>query len=92
MDRQNKDYLQKDFEKHKPKLFMPIMNTIIAIGAIVLMIKVAIENDVKIIWLIIFILLMLIFACGSWYSSFILKRQNKKATIDFQKETELLSI
>lgn len=90
MNRQNKDYLEKDFEKHQPKLFMPIMNTIIAAAAIVLMIRVAITNDVKIIWIIVFVLLMLIFAGGSWYSSFILKRQNKKATIDFQKETELL--
>ena len=90
MNRQNNDYLEKDFAKHQPKLFMPIMNTLIAIGAIVLMIKVAITNDVHIIWLIIFILLMLIFAGGSWYSSFILKRKNKKATADFQKETELL--
>ena len=51
MNRQNKDYLEKDFAKHQPKLFMPIMNTLIAIGAIILMIKVAITNDVKIIWL-----------------------------------------
>lgn len=90
MNRQNKDYLEKDFAKHQPKLFMPILNTLIALGAIVLMIRVAITNDVKTIWLIIFIILMLVFAGGSWYSSFILKRQNKKATIDFQKETELL--
>ena len=90
MNRQNKDYLEKDFAKHQPKLFMPIMNTLIAIGAIVLMIKVAITNNVKIIWLIIFIVLMLVFAGGSWYTSFVLKRKNKKATVDFQKETELL--
>ena len=90
MNRQNKDYLEKDFEKHQPKIFMPIMNTIIAIAAIVLMIKVAITNEVKIVWLIIFIILMIMFAGGSWYTSFILKRQNKKATVDFQKETELL--
>ena len=90
MNRQNKDYLEKDFEKHQPKLFMPIMNTLIAIGASVLMIRVAITNDVKPIWLVIFIVLMLVFAAGSWYSSFFLKRQNKKATVDFQKETELL--
>jgi hypothetical protein len=90
MNRQNKDYLEKDFEKHQPKLFMPILNTIIAVAAIVLMIRVAITNKVHIIWLIVFILLMIVFAGGSWYSSFILKRQNKKATVDFQKETELL--
>jgi phosphotransferase system glucose/maltose/N-acetylglucosamine-specific IIC component len=35
MNRQNKDYLEKDFEKHQPKIFMPIMNTIIAIAAVV---------------------------------------------------------
>ena len=90
MNRQNKDYLEKDFAKHQPKLFMPILNTIISVAAIVLMIKVAITNKVHIIWLVVFILLMLIFAGGSWYTSFVLKRKNKKATIDFQKETELL--
>ena len=90
MQPQNKDYLEKDFNKHRPKLLMPIMNTIIAIAAIALMTKVSIVNNVSILWLIVFIILMLIFAGGSWYTSFVLKRQNKKATMDFQKETELL--
>ena len=88
MQPQNKDYLEKDFEKHKPKLFMPIMNTIISIAAIVLMIKVSITNNVHVGWLIVFILLMVIFAGGSWYTSFILKRQNKKGLAPFYTKND----
>lgn len=90
MDRKNKDYLEKDFAKHKPKLFMPIFNTILAIAFTVLMVRVTIVNKVNPIYLTIVILLMLLFVGGSWFNSFFFRKKNQKATQDFQLETELL--
>lgn len=90
MDRKNKDYLEKDFAKHKPKLFMPIFNTILAIAFTILMTRVTIVNEVNPVYLAIVILLMLLFVGGSWFNSFFFKKRNQKATEDFQLETELL--
>ncbi len=86
----NKEYLEKDFAKHKPRLFSPIINTIIGIAFIILMIRVTIVNEIHVIWLILVIFLMLIFMSGSWYISFFFRKKNKDLTKDFEKETELL--
>ena len=79
MDRKNKDYLEKDFAKHKPKLFMPIFNTILAIAFTVLMVRVTIVNKVNPIYLTIVILLMLLFV--GVIVSFLEKRIKKQLKI-----------
>lgn len=86
----NKEYLEKDIKKHKPKLFMPIINTIIGIAFIILMIRVTIYNNVNPWFLVLVIILMLIFIGGSWFTSFFFKKKNKDLTKDFEAETELL--
>ena len=45
MERPDKEYLEKDIKKHKPKLITPIINTILGIAFIILMIRVTIYND-----------------------------------------------
>lgn len=86
----NKEYLEKDLKKHKPKLLSPIMNTIIGILFTILMIRVTIVNKINPWYLVLIIILMLIFVSGSWYTSFFFKKKNKRLTKDFEKETELL--
>ena len=86
----NKEYLEKDLKKHKPKLLSPIINTIIGILFTVLMIRVTIVNKINPWYLVLIIILMLIFVGGSWYTSFFFKKKNKRLTKDFEKETELL--
>ena len=90
MNRQNKDYLEKDFAKHKPKLFMPVFNTLLAIAFTILMVRVTIVNNVNPVYLAIIIVLMVLFVGGSWFNSFFFRKKNQKATADFQLETELL--
>ena len=86
----NKDYLAKDISRHKPKLFIPIFNTIIGIIFTVFMVRVTIVNKVSVGYLILVILLMIIFVGGSWYTSFFFRRKNKKLTQDFETETKIL--
>lgn len=90
MENNNKEYLEKEIKKHKPKLLSPIINTILGIAFVVLMIRVTIVNNISPIYLVLVIFLMIIFISGSWYTNFFFKRKNKKLTKDFEKETELL--
>lgn len=90
MERPDKEYLEKDFKKHKPRLFTPIINTILGIAFIVLMIRVTIYNEIHPLYLVLVIFLMLIFIGGSWYISFFFKKKNRDLTKDFEEETKLL--
>ena len=90
MERPDKEYLEKDIKKHKPKLMTPIINTILGIAFIILMIRVTIYNDIHPIYLVLVIFLMLIFIGGSWYISFFFKKKNRDLTKDFEEETKLL--
>jgi len=86
----NKEYLEKDIKKHKPKLFLPIFNTIIGIAFIVLMVRVTIYNNVSVWYLILVIILVLIFIGGTWFTQFFFRMRNKNLTKDFENETDLL--
>lgn len=90
MERPDKEYLEKDFKKHKPKLLTPIINTILGILFIILMVRVTIYNEIHPGYLVLVIFLMLIFIGGSWYISFFFKKKNRDLTKDFEEETKLL--
>lgn len=87
---QNKEYLEKDIKKHKPNLFMPILNTILGIAFIILMVRVTIVNHINPWYLVLVIIIVIIFIGGSFFTSFFFKRRNKNLTKDFDKETDLL--
>lgn len=87
---QNKDYLEKDIARHKPKLFIPIFNTILAIAFTAFMVRVTIVNEINPWYLVLIIFLMIIFVAGSWFTSFFFKKKNKDLTKDFENETKLL--
>lgn len=86
----NKEYLEKDIKKHKPNLFIPILNTILGIAFIVLMIRVTIYNHVNPFYLVLVILFALLFIGGSYFNYFFFRKKNKNLTKDFEKETDLL--
>ena len=73
---QNKEYLEKDIKKHKPNLFMPILNTILGIAFIILMVRVTIVNHINPWYLVLVIIIVLIFIGGSFFTSFFFKRRN----------------
>mgnify|MGYP003290197954 CR=1 FL=1 len=90
MEKKNKEYLEKEISKHKPRLVSPIINTILGIAFIVLMVRVTVLNKINPFYLVLVIILMIIFIGGSWYTNFFFKKKNKALTKDFEKETELL--
>ena len=61
MEQKNKEYLEKEISKHKPRLFSPIINTILGIAFIVLMVRVTVINKINPFYLVLVIILMIIF-------------------------------
>ena len=69
MEQKNKEYLDKEISKHKPRLLSPIINTILGIAFIVLMVRVTIVNKINPFYLVLVIILMIIFIGDSWYTN-----------------------
>ena len=86
----NQETKEKERIKQKPRLFIPLFNTMVAVGFIVLMTFITIEKEIHILYLILVIVFMVIFVSGTWVNQFIFKKRNKAMTKDFEEETELL--
>lgn len=85
-----KQFLEETYEKHKPKLLFPIFNTILGIGLAGLLVYLTIYQNLKLGVLIFAIFLIVLFIASSWYNSYFSKKQVRKEIYNLQEETEIL--
>lgn len=84
--------IEDDKRKNKPNIIFPIINTIIAVGVlIVVIILFATSHGEFPVSLFIFtIVLLILYPLGSWLNSFVLKKMNLRKINNYEKETEIL--
>lgn len=85
-----RQFLEETYEKHKPKLLFPIFNTILGIGLSSVLVYLTIYQNLKISILILAIFLIVLFIASSWYNSYFSKKQVRKEIYNLQEETEIL--
>lgn len=85
-----KEFLEETYEKHKPKLFFPIFNTVLGCGLIVALVYLTIIQELDIGKLILAIVLVIMFMVASWYNSYFSKKKTQKEIYNLQEETEIL--
>lgn len=85
-----KEFLEETYEKHKPKLFFPIFNTVLGCALIAALIYLTIIQELDVGKLILAIVLTLMFMVASWYNSYFSKKKTQKEIYNLQEETEIL--
>ena len=73
-----KEFLEETYEKHKPKLFFPIFNTVLGCALIAALIYLTIIQELDVGKLILAIVLTLMFMVASWYNSYFSKKKTQK--------------
>ena len=87
---EDQKFLNETYEKNKPRLLMPIFNTILGLGLAAVLVYLTIIQDLKVFVTILAILLIILFIASSWYNSFFSKRKMRKEIYNLQEETEIL--
>lgn len=87
---EDQKFLNETYEKNKPRLLMPIFNTILGLGLAAVLVYLTIIQDLKVFVMILAILLIILFIASSWYNSFFSKRKMRKEIYNLQEETEIL--
>ena len=83
-------HLNDIYDKNKPRLLMPIINTILGIGFSGVVLYLTIIQDLKIWVMILVFMLVIMFIASSWYNSYFSKRKMRKEIYNLQEETEIL--
>lgn len=90
MNPQEQDYLNSLNTKNKPRIFIPIVNSIFGVGFYIFLIVLTIQKEFKV-WVLILIgFLVILFILSSWYNSYFSKKKNQKKIYNFQEEANLM--
>ena len=79
-------HLNDIYDKNKPRLLMPIINTILGIGFSGVVLYLTIIQDLKIWVMILVFMLVIMFIASSWYNSYFSKRKMRKEIYNLQEE------
>ncbi len=83
-------YLEETYNKHKPRLFFPIFNTVLGLGLAGALVYLTIVQDLKLIMAVVAISLIILFIASSWYNSYFSKKKMRSEIYNLQEETEIL--
>ncbi len=90
----NKYNSPKDFDKtlkeNKPRIVMPIINTIFSVVLLVFVIIFTVNKSFHISYTILSIVILVMFPLSSWYMSYFSKKRNVKQINNYQKETDII--
>lgn len=84
-----KDY-EQTLKDNKPRIVMPIINTIFAVILFVLVIIFTINGSFKIGYSLLYVFILIMFPLASWYTSYFSKKKNVKKIYNYQKETDVI--
>lgn len=84
-----KDY-EKTLKDNKPRIVMPIINTIVSVILFVLVIIFTVNGSFTIGYTMLYIFILIMFPLASWYSSYFSKKKNTKKIYNYQKETDII--
>lgn len=90
----NKYNSPKDFDKtlkeNKPRIVMPIINTIFSVILLVFVIIFTINKSFSPAYTALSIFILIMFPLSSWYMSYFSKKRNVKQIYNYQKETDII--
>ncbi len=84
------EYINHSLKANQPKIFFPILNSIISIILFGTLIYFFVKREINLGFLIFGIIVIILFPLSSWYSSYFSKIKATKRINDFKEETESL--